>query len=149
NEPITTSDLLRTLKLSLGWQAVHDAFRDKLLERAYEHYGIVVSDQEVVGKMELYRKSRHIYTDGDTRAWLEANGLTDHDFAELIERDLKLARLKELLAADKIEERFALQKVVLSKVELYQLVVKDKDRATELMFLLNDGANFWGLCKEY
>jgi len=146
-EEVTLSSLLRHLRITLRWDVMEETMHDVVITQACAEAGLTASEAEMNDHMDAFRRERRLFTEKVTQKWLDDHRLSDDDFLYLLEREIKLSKLKEFIALDKINERFAYERHRLDKVELYKIVVEDESAARELIALLQEGASFYQLAK--
>src|SRR5262249_17910931 len=141
-DEVMASDLIRHLRVTLKWKLVEEAIHDLVIRRACAEANVTVSAEEINEYMDDYRRQRRLFTHKATQGWLDENRLADDDFLFLLEREIRLRKFKDLIAANKIEQRFAYEKQQLDRVELYRIVVEDESAAREIVALLKEKASF-------
>jgi len=149
-EEVTTDDLVSHLKLTQQYhQTVLTLVRERLIERACEDWQIEASEEEVDEHVASFREDNHLYSVEETEKWLEAQQLTYTTLWCSCEKQVKLRKLKVRLAEDELEKRFAFHRLDFDGVELYRIVVRDEVQVMEILSLLKEGADFFGLAKSY
>src|SRR5262249_14164284 len=73
--------------------------------------------------------------------WLEPQHLTYDDLWSWGKSELKLEKLKESVARDELEKRFAFRK--LDTLELGRIVLRGEAEAVKILSLLREGLSFW------
>lgn len=118
-------------------------------EQFFEAAGHTLSEEEIKQNLNRIRLDKSLATSDETKNWLGLKGLHGNDLLDWAKSDLVLSRVKELIAGDRIEAVFELNRLSYDEVELYKLVVKSRDVAHELACQVLDGADFFGLTKQY
>ncbi len=118
-----------------------------VIRQACTESNVTASPEEIDDQMDDFRKKRRLLTQNTTQSWLDKHRLADEDFLFLLEREIKVNKLKDVIACKKIDERFAYERHQLDRVELYKIVVDDESAARELIALIQEGASFFELAK--
>ena len=118
-----------------------------LIRQACAEANVTASPEEINDRMDAFRRERRLFTEKATQKWLDEHRLPDEDFLFLLEREIKLSKLKDAIASKHMDERFAYKRHQLDRVELYKIVVEDESAARELIALLQEGLSFHELAK--
>jgi len=81
--------------------------------------------------------------------WLAGNGSNYDLFHQQVTLNLKLSKLKVLIAEPKLAEYFIERKIVLDRIILSRILVEKQELAEELRSQIEEGASFEQLAKEY
>src|SRR4030095_9287055 len=94
-EDVTSSDLLRHLCITLRWDLVGEAIHDVVIRQACAEANVTASPEEIEEHMDAFRRKRRLFTEKATQSWLDEHRLADEDFLFLLEREIKLSKLKD------------------------------------------------------
>jgi len=149
-EAITLEDLPAYLKFRLQLRpTIIGLIRDRLVAKACEALQIEADEDELDNYVDTFRENKKLFTVPETTSWLANQDMTYDDLCCLCEWELKLGKLKERIAEGQLEKSFAFRKLDLDGVELYRIVMPDEVQVMEILTLLNEGADFFGLARTY
>jgi parvulin-like peptidyl-prolyl isomerase len=75
----------------------------------------------------------------NTQRWLDLHQLSLDDFETIIELQLLSNKLKEVVLSDRVEKYFYQHQLDFDRVVLYEVIIKDKELATELYYAVREG----------
>ena len=75
----------------------------------------------------------------NTQMWLNLHQLSLNDFETIIELQLLSNKLKEVVLGDRVEKYFYQHQLDFDRVVLYEVILKDKELATELYYAVREG----------
>ena len=149
-EEITLYDVLLRAKESGKLDFIQEAINAAIIRQEAASRGIEVSDEELQSAADGFRAAHDLYDAAATDAWLAARRLTFEDWESLIEDKVLKRRLREVIATDKIEQHFAVNKLAFDAAEISRLVVRDEDVARELRAqITEDGTDFHSLARSF
>src|SRR5215813_12712257 len=88
NEDVTSSDLLRHLRITLRLEVIEEAIHDVLIRQACAEANVTASPEEINEHMDAFRRERRLFTEKATQKWLDEHRLPDDDFLFLLEREI-------------------------------------------------------------
>lgn len=149
-EEVSLYDVLKLAKLNDKLQLIDDAIDAALIQHAAAQRGIQVSDEELQQAADAYRVANDLHDAETTQAWLEAKHLSYVDWESLLEYQVNERKLREVLTAGLVEQRFAEQRLSYDKAAVSRLVLSDEGVARELRAqILEEGGDFHALTREY
>jgi putative peptide maturation system protein len=149
-EEISFSEVLKLAKLTGQLQFIQDAVDAALIRQAATERGLNASDDELQRAADDFRIEHELHTAEATTNWLAEKRLTFEDWESLIELSLIRDKLRERIAAGKVEQHFVENRPAFDSAAISGLVVKDEDVARELRAqIVEDGADFYTLARQY
>lgn len=148
---IKAADVIHYLRFSDDREVLHRCVEFYLVQMACDDAHITCTEAEVEEYAMEFRTGEGLLTEAATRKWLKQQRLSDDDFEVLMEYQLKEKKLKSLLVKEngRLDKLFIHARNGLDAVELYQIVVDEESAARELLSLLSEGAEFFGLAKSH
>ncbi|WP_433415529.1 TIGR04500 family putative peptide maturation system protein [Microtetraspora malaysiensis] len=80
---------------------------DSLVREVLEEEPEPLTDAELQGAMDAFRRARGLLTGGAVRAWMDRNHISHHELEELVVLEASVARLRSRVAAGRVEDWFA------------------------------------------
>lgn len=150
DEEISLYDVLRIAKLTGHLQFIDDAVEATIIRQTALTQSIEVSDEELQQAADDFRSARELHDSEDTQGWLETHLLSYEDWELLLEDQVIAHKLREVLTAGRVEQRFAEQRLSLDAAAISRLVLKEEGIARELRAqIIEDGADFHALARQY
>ncbi|CAN5687296.1 hypothetical protein BH10CYA1_BH10CYA1_03770 [soil metagenome] len=147
---VTLADLLKELKYQTSWHFIKDALQRMLIQALFEEHSIEASEEQVDEYMDAFRVERELYEEEEIGDWLEANNMSDEEFYDLCQFGANLVALKKQLYPEaRVAETFTYKKLELDTVELYHIIVPSENLAKEILALVREGADFFGMAKKF
>jgi parvulin-like peptidyl-prolyl isomerase len=149
---ITSSDILIYLKSSGAYKdAIQEVIRRKVITDYASKNSICVTDDELQNYVNDKRKALKLFSTPDVQKYLSTLGLNLDQWADALEYELLENKVKNVAVTDEgIEKYYNENKLQFRKVNLYKIVVENKDKCDEiLMELRDDGLNFYNLAIKY
>jgi hypothetical protein len=75
----------------------------------------------------------------NTQMWLDLHQLSLDNFETIIELQLLSNKLKEVVLSERVEKYFYQHQLDFDRVVLYEVILKDKELATELCYAVREG----------
>ena len=120
---LSLSGLLKRLRMQGRLRSlVFEALTDQLIQDEARQAGLSVTREEVQFAADVYRRRQGLSTTADTHAWLAGNGMSVADFKASLEHDLLATKLRQHLAATRIEKDFTAQQAGYERLRLAQTV---------------------------
>lgn len=150
-DAISLSDAFRYLqRIGEVDSLISNVLRQYLIEQAFETQPeLAIAPNEVDQRMLEFRQKNNLTDSFQFREWLEGQGMDEALFQERFAAELRLYKLREHLAAQRLQEYFIERKLAFDQVILSRIVVPEADLADELFLQLQDGASFENLAREY
>ena len=129
---------------------VSSILKQYVLDREFrQNPKLAIAPTLIDDKVLEFRRHNDILDSFVFREWLERQNLDESQLYQQITADLKLQKLKEILAENRLQEYFIERKLFLDQVILSRLVVSDPELAAELHSQILDGGSFEALAREY
>ncbi|MEV4183507.1 TIGR04500 family putative peptide maturation system protein [Streptosporangium canum] len=80
---------------------------DSLVREVMEETPEPLTDAELQGAMDAFRRARGLLTGAETRAWMDRNRVSHDELEELVAVEASVARLRSRVAAGHVEDWFA------------------------------------------
>jgi parvulin-like peptidyl-prolyl isomerase len=137
---ITNEDILNQLKISQMLPSIKEQIlMTRIVKDEAEQAGIKVEISELQEAADSFRLKHRLMSAKNTQKWLDIHQLSLDDFESIIYFQLTSDRLKQQVLTDKVEKYFYQNKLDFDRVALYEVVLKDKELATELYYAVREG----------
>jgi parvulin-like peptidyl-prolyl isomerase len=137
---ITTEDILEQLKISRKIPEIMEQILTRRIVRAEaEKIGVKVEIPELQDAADLFRANNRLISAKITQQWLEMNQLSLDEFETIIHLELLSDKLKNAVLVDKVEQHFYQQQLDFDRVAMYEVILDDKELATELYYSIREG----------
>jgi parvulin-like peptidyl-prolyl isomerase len=137
---ITTEDILEQLKISRKIPEILEQILTRRIVRAEaEKIGVKVEIPELQDAADLFRANNRLISAKITQQWLEMNQLSLDEFETIIHLELLSDKLKNAVLVDKVEQHFYQQQLDFDRVAMYEVILDDKELATELYYSIREG----------
>ena len=137
---ISNEDILEQLKLSQMMPAIREQILvQRIVEDEAERAGIQLEVSELQAAADLFRAQNKLTSAKNTQMWLDLHQLSLDDFETIIELQLLGNKLKEVVLGDRVEKYFYQHQLDFDRVVLYEVILKDKELATELYYAVREG----------
>jgi parvulin-like peptidyl-prolyl isomerase len=137
---ITTEDILEQLKISRKIPEIMEQILTRRIVRAEaENIGVKVEIPELQDAADLFRAKNRLISAKITQQWLEMNQLSLDEFETIIHLELLSDKLKQTVLVDKVEQHFYQQQLDFDRVAMYEVILDDKELATELYYSIREG----------
>jgi parvulin-like peptidyl-prolyl isomerase len=151
DQPISLGQAFRYLQVNrkldgfIGEIVRQFVIEQELKENKAIDIGSGVLEQAVID----FRIQQQLTDPKKFQEWLANNGLNYEAFHNQIAYGFKIRKLKEEIAALRLQEYFIERKMFLDRVVLSRIIVNDQELADELKSQLAEGAKFEDLAREY
>jgi putative peptide maturation system protein len=146
---LTVDHAIANLDLIWGESAITQRLIDVcLIKEALDRDPIVLSEIELKRAMDAFRRARRLYTGEATRAWMEQHGISHDKLERLVTDDATVARLRERVAAGRVEGYFGEHIADFATVTVLRLDFTRHEHALEAFEQLQQGASFDALALE-
>jgi parvulin-like peptidyl-prolyl isomerase len=137
---ITTEDILEQLKISRKIPEIMEQIvTRRIVQAEANNIGIKVEIPELQDAADLFRANNRLISAKITQQWLEINQLSLDEFETIIHLELLSDKLKNAVLADKVEQYFYQQQLDFDRVAMYEVILDDKELATELYYAIREG----------
>mgnify|MGYP003536407249 FL=1 len=137
---ISNEDILEQLKLSQMMPAIREQILvQRIVEDEAERAGIQSEVSELQAAADRFRAQNKLTSAKNTQMWLDLHQLSLDDFETIIELQLLGNKLKEVVLGDRVEKYFYQHQLDFDRVVLYEVILKDKELATELYYAVREG----------
>ena len=106
---------------------------------------IKITDAEIEQTLLNFRIQNQLIEQEKFQAWLQESGLTYSALRQGLDRDLRLNRLRDLIATPKLDDYFQQQKPLLDRVVLSRIIVEERGTAESLKQQLAADSNRFGV----
>jgi parvulin-like peptidyl-prolyl isomerase len=137
---ITTEDILEQLKISRQIpEIIEQILTRRIVQAESEKMGIKVEIAELQDAADLFRAKNRLISAKITEKWLDINQLSLDEFETIVHLELLSDKLKQTVLADKVEQHFYQYQLDFDRVVMYEVIVADKELATELYYSIKEG----------
>ncbi len=137
---IKMEDLIAQIKFAQMMPTISEQILiTRIIKDAVAKAGIKVEISELQEAADIFRIEHKLLGARITDKWLEVHQLSLDDFEEIVHLQLLSKKLKQLILPDKVERYFYQHKLDFDRVALYEVVLQNKELATELYYALREG----------
>jgi parvulin-like peptidyl-prolyl isomerase len=137
---ISTDDIITQIKLSQMMPTINEQIlMMRIIKDAAAQAEIKVEVSELQEAADEFRLKHKLIGAKITQKWLDIHQLSLDDFEEIVHLQLLSNKLEERVLPDKVEKYFYQHKLDFDRVALYEVVLKDKELATELYYAVREG----------
>lgn len=147
--PVTFENVLDRLRIQKKWSVIDDCLSDIVVERVWDKTGISIATEAVRDFMMNFRKQNKLLSGVDTKGWLDAHKMSDNDFVEMCQFELKKDALIDKMFSATLEQYYQYKRLNLVSADLYLIELNDEEMAKEIAMLVRDGASFFDLAHKY
>jgi parvulin-like peptidyl-prolyl isomerase len=123
---------------------------DILLLRQYAaKTGVTVSDDELQLAADELRYDRNLESVEKTHQWMKSRNQTPLSLQTAVEDMLRRNKVRSAISDSELAKYFAEHQSQYQTVQLYSIRVSNKDKASELLSQIQEGANFHALAMEH
>ncbi|MGG1515008.1 peptidylprolyl isomerase [Paenibacillus oryzisoli] len=150
NKTMSLKQLLQRLRINPAWADPDCCKRDLVLICWAESEGLTAANADLQSAVTQFRRMNKLYTAAQASAWLEARGMTLEDLVEILKPQILHADLaRHVISDNRIRRRFIETASLYDTAEISRLVTNDFGIAQELLFQVEDGADFHVLARKY
>lgn len=152
DQPITLGQAFRYLQANRKLDAfIGEIVRQFVIEQAINTQDDLKVNSAVIEQAVIdFRLQQQLTDPKRFQEWLSSNGLSYEAFHHQVASGFKLKKLKEDIAAARLQEYFIERKIYLDRVVISRIIVADKELAEELKSQIDEGtAKFEQLAREY
>jgi putative peptide maturation system protein len=121
-----------------------------LVREALAKDPITLSDAELQAAMDAYRRARKLYSADDTQRWMKRHGLTTEKLEGLVADEATVARLRQRIAAGRLESYFAEHRTDFDVAAVARFEVSDAAAARHVgEQLRTDPGRFYDLAEQH
>lgn len=137
---ISDADILEQVKISRKMPEITEQIiMNRIIKEEAEKANLKVDVKELQEAADDFRARNKLIRAKSTQIWLAMNHLSLDEFENIIRLELLSSKLKDLLILDKVEEYFYQHQLDFDKVVLYEVVLENKELATELYYSVREG----------
>lgn len=148
-QKVFAADVLNCLISQGNWKSIEACLDYFLLEAEFEKSGIAATDEELRAEIAAFRHKHRLESGDDTRKWLKEKHMDESHFLEICEHEVKLAKLKEKLFANRLEEHYVYRRLEMATAELYKIELAQEEACREILSLVNEGESFFDFARKY
>jgi len=116
----------------------YQLLHQKIINKAIEDNGIVVTSEEIQAEANKLRRQKHLEKASDTFNWLESELISPEDWEAGIHETLASHKLANHLFAKKVEDFFQQNQHNFEKILLYQIIVSSQTLAWEIFYQIEE-----------
>ncbi|MBW2092478.1 MAG: peptidylprolyl isomerase, partial [Deltaproteobacteria bacterium] len=150
HDVITPEEVIKFLSFTRqSVPIITEVIKAKEVAKKAKELKLEVSDDELQGFCDNFRKVCNLYTVDETLDFLKNAGLSEDDFEGFCEMSLLTSALKNHLATEeKIEEYFVNRRAELDLARISSILVKDEGLANEIVLqVTEDEEDFHALAR--
>jgi parvulin-like peptidyl-prolyl isomerase len=137
---ISNEDILTQLKISQMLPAIEESIIvTRIIQAEAERAGIEPAVSELQQAADDFRKKNNLTSAKKTELWLQMHRLSLDEFEQIVRLQLVNDKLKEVILADRVEKYFYQHQLDFDRVALSEVVLQDKELATELYYAVREG----------
>ncbi|MGH2557424.1 MAG: TIGR04500 family putative peptide maturation system protein, partial [Thermomicrobiales bacterium] len=111
-----------------------------LIQEELERQPIALSDDELQGAMDAFRRGRRLYTAEQTREWMTRRGLNHEQLEQMVADEATVAKLRERLTAGHVDAYFAEHRAEFDEARIAQCIFPDAEQAAAARQEIEAGA---------
>ena len=150
-EDVSLAEVVRSLQLSGKTELLAEVARDLIIQRAVRDRGLTISDDELQGAADDFRRDQKLERAVDTHNWLKERGWSVEQLELHLERKLLHEKLIDDVASeDAIRQHFAEHRRAYDQATIAHILVGYCAVAEELLSQINeDDADFESLVRQH
>ncbi|HEY3080260.1 MAG TPA: TIGR04500 family putative peptide maturation system protein [Chloroflexota bacterium] len=113
-----------------------------LIQEALRREPIALSDDELQRSMNAFRRAHRLHTAADTYRWMAEHGVTQEKLERLVGDEATVARLRDRVAAGRVEAYFDAHRDELAAAAVVRLDLPDAASASRAFDEIRQGADF-------
>jgi putative peptide maturation system protein len=110
-----------------------------LIQEALQKDPVELSAEELQQALDSFRRAHQLYTSEDTRRWMERRGLTHEKLERLVGDEATVARLRDRVAADRVDDYFEEHRADFETARIARVQFTDKESALRTIRQLRSG----------
>jgi putative peptide maturation system protein len=111
-----------------------------LVQETLDKDPIELSDTELQRAMDGFRRAHKLYTTEQTYRWMEKHGMDHEHLEQYVADDAKVAKLRDRITADRIDDYFAAHRADFDTACIAQITFPDEQSAYQAGELIRSGA---------
>jgi putative peptide maturation system protein len=122
--------------LDVAWKQLHvgpHLVNLALVELALARGEVAVSDAELEGELDEFRRRRRLFSAEETEAWMEAHGTTQAQLEEHLRIEAARRKLRAEAAGARVDDYFAAHRAELDRVRVIRLEMATQADAEETL----------------
>ncbi len=141
--------VLRSAAIRGNFGAINDYISSALIASFAEDKGITASQEEIQEAVDEWRVANGFYQASELANGLTERGLSMSDLADFARMKALEERVRQHVAAGKVDSYFTEHRSSFEAVALSQIVVNERGLARELRFKTMEGEPFYMLARAY
>ncbi|MGG1550605.1 peptidylprolyl isomerase [Paenibacillus ferrarius] len=150
NKTMSLQQLLQRLRINPAWADPDRCKRDLVLICWAESEGLTAANSDLQSAFTQFRRVNKLYTSAQANAWLEVHGMRLEDLIDILKPQVLHTDLaRHVISEDRIRQRFIESASLYDTAEISRIATNDFGIAQELLFQVEDGADFHVLARKY
>ncbi|MEK0315726.1 peptidylprolyl isomerase [Cohnella sp. 56] len=150
NRTLTLRQLLHRLRADVSLAAIERCREDLALECWAEALGLAADAAGLQELLVRFRRAHGLFTAEHTVAWLQARDMTLDELAAMLKpQALRAALASRLVTAEEIRLHFLECSHLFDRAEISVIATAEYGIAQELLFRMEEGADFHALARSY
>lgn len=142
--------LLQRLRIDPAWAAISCCRDDLSIEYWADTLGITANSADLQEALIRFRRANELFTIADTNEWLNLQDMTLNDLVAFLKPQvLKEALAQHLISDDDITRHFLETAHEYERAEISTIVTDEYGASQELLFRLEEGADFHTLARQF
>jgi putative peptide maturation system protein len=112
-----------------------------LIQEALDKDPVSISDADVQQTMDAFRRAKRLYTAKDTHRWMERRSMTHEMLDDHVRHGARIAKLRERVAAGRVEEYFEVHRTHFETVLVARLEFPSEESARRAGEQIRAGAS--------
>ncbi len=149
-EVLSLRELVTRARARNQTQFVEDSITAALVRDAARQLGIEVTKAEAQQAANEFREKNGLVKAEDAIRWLNERGLTVHDWQDVLQEDVLLAKFKKARFGAKVPSYFAEHKLEFDCATIGRIIVSSEGLGSEILLQLREeGAVFEDMARQY
>ncbi|RJX38058.1 hypothetical protein D3P09_18450 [Paenibacillus pinisoli] len=148
-QAVTHTELLRYVRNHQAIAVLQLKARQMLIGQYAEQAGLTVSDEELQGGIDVFRRERGLLKVASALEWLERHSMTLEDLGDRVRDQLLESKAAEHFSQPKIEPYYYENRQSFDTAIVSRIVLKEYGAARELLFRIEEGGDFHSLAREF
>ncbi|WP_427914723.1 peptidylprolyl isomerase [Ramlibacter sp. MMS24-I3-19] len=139
-QAISVDELLQSLKLTGQFEGmIEQLAKDRITVLAARKQGLRVSEEEVQGRADQFRRVRGLHRASDTNKYLDALGVGLEEFEAFLTDSLYQEKVMQRVCGDEaVRAFFSLNSPRFDSIEVSHIVLDSEGKAREMISVLRD-----------
>ena len=147
---MTLKQLLQRLRIDAGLASIERCKDDLVIECWADSLGLAADSAELQAAVNAFRRQNGLYTAAQANGWLGSRGMTLDELVALCKpQALRTALARHVVSDEDIRMRFLEDAQRYDRAEISHIVTDEYGVAQELLFRVEEGADFHALARRY